>query len=389
MRDHPHVRKYVLERPWAILPGTLEAMLELLELDAAGDRFTPEEVQARIADGPGHGEPQRVSGVAILPIFGAITPRADLFSDVSGGTSLETFRSQLDEAVRSEDVRAIVLDVNSPGGSTEMLEETAAELRAARDVKPVIAVANTLMASAAYHLGAQASELFVTPSGYAGSIGVYTAHDDLSAANEKAGLKTTFIKAGRHKTDGNPFEPLDEEAEAHLQTIVDAAYDVMARDIAAGRRVSEADVRGERFGEGRTFDSRRAVARGMADGVQTFDETVATVLVTGESGRSSTAPAIAALELEHETFSDAVSGALRAVDSVVTDAEALRELTSAKREQLLELRDRLDGLAVAGDAELLEPDAHEEPADAGETAELELEAEALAAEAEARMRLSA
>lgn len=392
---HRNIVKYVSSRPWAIIPGTLESIVELLAVHEAGETFTAEEIEARIKAGPGRGTTARVGGVSVLPLYGVITPRADLFSDVSGGTSLETFRSQLAEAMGDDDVRAIVLDVNSPGGSTELLEETAAELRAARESKPIVAVSNTMTASAAYHLASQASELFVTPSGYAGSIGVYTTHEDLSGAQEKAGIKTTHVKAGARKVDGNPFEPLSKDAKAHLQTLVDAAYGSMVRDIALGRGVSESDVRGERFGEGRVFDSRRAVARGLADGVQTFDETVATVLVTGESGRAPApiAPAeiAAAFDVPVELFtsgqfSDAVELALRACDAVVTDAEALRALTATKREQLIDVANRAIALAQssrrANEDELADDEA-------GNTAgaELELETEAAYAAASALLAL--
>jgi signal peptide peptidase SppA len=383
--------RYVGSRPWAIIPGTLEAIVELLAVHEAGEQFSPEELEERIKDGPGRGTRAQVGGVAILPISGVITPRADLFSDVSGGTSLETFRSQLAEAMGDEDVKAIVLDVNSPGGSTELLEETAAEIRAARDVKPIIAVSNTMNASAAYHLSSQASELFVTPSGYAGSIGVYMAHEDLSEAQKKAGIKTTHVKAGAHKVDGNPFEPLSKEAREHLQSLVDAAHGVMVRDIAEGRRVSESDVRGERFGEGRVFDARRAVARGLADGVQTFDETVATVLVTGESGR---APAgVATLELAYSanastastsTFSDGVRRAVSALEAIVSDSERFPRLSRSKQEQLSELHGRL-GEVLAEHGDELEEELSDEAGNAG--AELELETEAAIAAASAMLAL--
>ena len=388
-----NVMKFVSSRPWAIVPGTLEAIVELLAVHEAGETFSPEELEARISSGPGRGAADRVGGVSVLPIYGVITPRADMFSDVSGGTSLETFRSQLAEAMSDDDVRAIVLDVNSPGGSTELLEETAAELRAARETKPIVAVSNTMTASAAYHLASQASEFFVTPSGHAGSIGVYTTHEDLSGAQEKAGIKTTHVKAGSRKVDGNPFEPLSKEARAHLQTLVDAAYGTMVRDIALGRRVSEADVSGERFGEGRVFDARRAVARGMADGVQTFDETVATVLVTGESGRAPapmTPAAIAAaldvpVELVTGSFSDAVEHAVSALEAVVTDSERFPRLSRRKQEQLSELRGRLDEVLAEHADELEEELSDDEAGNSG--AELELETEVALAAANAQLAL--
>lgn len=381
---HRHVERYVRERPWAILPGALEAIMEILAMNELGER-SQDEIQEAIeaarqrSGGDRETTTLRVGTTAIVPIYGVIMPRASMFEVSQSGTSLETLRSELDELVRDEDVRSIVLDVNSPGGSTELLTETASEIRAMRDRKPIIAVSNAMAASAAYHLAAQASELFVTPSGMLGSVGVYATHQDLSAKQEQAGIKTTFIQAGKRKTEGNPFEPLSEEAKKQIQALVDEHYRVMVGDIAAGRRVAEGTVRGETFGEGRVFHAHDAVRRGMADGVQTFDETVSTVLATGVSGR---APArVEATYNGHldTTFSDAVESALGAVEAVVTDSEALRVLSRRKREELSGLRSRLDELLVT------EP----EEDDAGSDLESEtLEAEARAAERLALSRIT-
>lgn len=390
---HEHVERFIRERPWAILPGALEAIVQIFAAYETGER-SEEEIRAAIEAARGsrtqESTTQRVGSVAIVPIYGTIIPRADLFSSLSGGTSLESLRSELDDLMRDDSIASIVLDVNSPGGSTELLTETANEIRGMREQKPIVAVANAMAASAAYHLGAQASEFFVTPSGMVGSVGVYATHQDLSAAQEKAGVKTTFIQAGDRKTEGNPFEPLSEEAEAQIQSLVDAHYGAMVADIAAGRRVAEGTVRGETFGEGRVFHAHEAVRRGMADGVQTFDETVATVLATGVSGLAPIAHIAASAmsdeeaaalrarladAYEAETFADAVTRALRAVDTVVTDSEALRVLSRSKRGDLAVLRERLTALL-----EVTEP----EEADAG----VDLEGESLEAETRTAERLA-
>jgi signal peptide peptidase SppA len=372
---HKHVERYVRERPWAILPGALEAIMEILAMHELGER-SPAEIEEAIkaarASNGGDAETatMRVGSTAILPIYGVIMPRASMFEVSQSGTSLETFRSELDELMRDDSVKSIVLDVNSPGGSTELLTETANELRAARTRKPIIGVANGMAASAAYHLLSQASEAFGTPSGMVGSVGVYATHQDLSAAAEKAGVKTTFIQAGKRKTEGNPFEPLSDSAKAQIQSLVDEHYGVMVSDIAAGRRVAEGTVRGEGFGEGVVFTSSAAARRGMIDGVQTFDETVATVLATGVSGR-----APARVEPAAETFADAVEVALRAVDAVVTDSEALRVLSRRKRGDLAALHERVEKLL-----DVTEP----EEDDAG----VDLEGESLEAASRATERLA-
>lgn len=363
---HPHVMRYVRERPWAILPGALEAIVEILESAELGLR-SDEEIRAAIlqarADRGGERDSTtlRVGTTAIVPIYGVIMPRASMFEVSQSGTSLEELRSELNELVDDSDVKSIVLDINSPGGSVELLTETANEIRAMRAKKPIVAAGNGMVASAAYHLAAQASEFFATPSGLVGSVGVYSTHQDLSEKQRQAGVKTTFIQTSKRKTEGNPFEPLSEDTKAHIQTLVDGAFDAMVADVAAGRRVSEGDVRGERFGQGRVYPAAEAVRRGMADGVQSFDQTVSALLSNGVSGRAdpAIAPAVpaateeelldqsrAALAELNPTFSDAVEDALRAIEAVVSDSEALRVLSRRKREELRSLGDRLESLLI-------------------------------------------
>jgi ClpP class serine protease len=177
--------------PWAIQPEKLDAIFDVLEMHAAGLTFTKEEIQARI--GPQAGpRPQASQGsVAVLPLFGVISQRMNMMSEVSGGTSTEKFAAELDALVSNPQISAIVLDTDSPGGSTFGVPELAAKIRAARDVKPIYAHVNGTMASAAYYLGAQATEIIASPSSLVGSVGVYMVHEDDSEAAAKAGVKRT------------------------------------------------------------------------------------------------------------------------------------------------------------------------------------------------------
>jgi signal peptide peptidase SppA len=214
------------------------------------------------------------TGVAVIPLQGVITPKASILSMLfGGGGGLASFRDSLREAVASDDVDAIILDVDSPGGSVALVEETAADLRAAREVKPVVAVANVDAGSAAYWLAAQADELIVTPSGMVGSVGAYILHMNFAGMNEKMGIEPTFISAGRFKTEGNPEEALTDEATAHLQSTVDEAHATFVRDVAEGRGVPEKTVR-RGYGEGRMLTAQRALEAGMVDGVETLESVV-------------------------------------------------------------------------------------------------------------------
>lgn len=273
---YSHIVRLVAETPWAITRPMLAVIIDLLAFRVAGGRLDPEEINARIG-GLGRAAPATPPGVAVLPLHGVIVPRADAFSQMSGGTSIDKFRGMFREAVAAADVSGIVLDVDSPGGMVDGVPEMAAEMRAARGSKPIVAVANTEMASGAYWLASQADQIVVSKSARVGSIGVYTAHEDRSAEEAAQGVKTTLISAGKYKTEGNPFEPLTDEARAHLQTMVDEYYGMFVSDVAKGRGANVSDVRGG-FGEGHVVGARDALKNGMADRVGTVESVVGEML---------------------------------------------------------------------------------------------------------------
>jgi signal peptide peptidase SppA len=130
-----------------------------------------------------------------------------------------------------------------------------------------------LCASAGYWLAAQCDRVVCTPGGDVGSIGVITAHEDVSAAQEKLGVKTTLIAAGKHKAEGNPFQPLTPEARANLQRRVDQCYSRFIAAVAAGRGVSDATVR-DGYGQGRLLGAEDALAAGMVDSIGTLDDVI-------------------------------------------------------------------------------------------------------------------
>ena len=296
--NHRRLIRAVSETAWAILPSKLAAILELVSLRAEGYKFSEEEVRERIgAARQPRNEPVGASGgVAVLPLYGVIAPKANLMSEISGGTSLERFVADFRELMGNDQVSTILLDIDSPGGSVDLVPEVAAEIRAARGRKQIVAVANTTAASAAYWLASQAGELVVTPSGEVGSIGVFAAHQDISGLQEKAGVKTTLISRGEFKTEGNPFEPLSEEARQAIQETVDEFYGMFVADVARGRSVEpQAVVDG--FGQGRMVTARDAIRAGMADRVATFDETLARLTGKTPAKRRARADEGAAIDL--------------------------------------------------------------------------------------------
>jgi signal peptide peptidase SppA len=230
----------------------------------------------------------------VIPVVGSIMQRGGAFD--CGGATTQSISQQLRDANADDSVSAILLDIDSPGGSVYGVSELAAEIRAS--AKPVTAVANSLAASAAYWLGTAASEFFVTPGGEVGSIGVWMAHEDWSKAMDDEGVKVTLISAGKHKVEGNPYSPLDPEARDFMQSRTDDYYGMFTRDVARGRKVSVEDVR-KGMGQGRVLGAQQAVSEKMVDGVMTFDQVVRHMQKAAKPapGRSALAAAKAAIAI--------------------------------------------------------------------------------------------
>lgn len=290
--ETPVSRQVPAAGAWAVMPDRVPQVAQTLRVVSD---LTPAAAEHLITEARASGRLNRtqVTGaVGILPIRGIVSPTTSLYSLLfGGGLGLDQLQAAIREYVADDDVAGIVLDVDSPGGSSALVMETAALIREARQVKPVVAVANTLCGSAAYWLASQADEVLVTPSGLVGSIGALIIHEETSALDERVGINTTLISAGRYKTEGNPFEPLSDEARAALQSRVDDCYSAFVDDVAAGRGTTAAAVRGG-YGEGRVLTAERAVSAGLADHIGTLEQAVSRV-ARGEV-ESSSSPSAAA-----------------------------------------------------------------------------------------------
>lgn len=292
--DRPYARaaEYVAETPWAVLPSMMATITAILAERRGGYRPTPEEIRERLGsrrrDDAEHIDPEdisdadlvdalepiQVSPVRVIEITGVISSRGGSMQKLSGIMSAENLISQVNEAARDDSVKAIVFDIDSPGGSVSLIPELAEAIRDAGREKTVVSVANTMAASAAYWVGSSAGEFVVTPSAMVGSLGVFSAHEDLTAQLEQEGVKITEVTAGRFKAELSPFRKLSDGAQAEMQRKVDAWHGMFIADVALGRGTSEADVR-ENFGAGRMFMAAQAVEVGMADRIATLPQVIA------------------------------------------------------------------------------------------------------------------
>jgi capsid assembly protease len=297
-----HYERYlshVAGLPWAITPEKLTVLYELARFRAMGNRLSDEDIGARLAledderrQAPA---PTRDGAIAVLPVVGVIAHRGDSFAASSGGTSTQRIGAYLQRAVSDDSVKAILLDISSPGGSIEGVPELALQMFAARKVKPIVASVNADACSAAYWLAAQCHEINITPSGRAGSIGVYMVLIDETKWLEKEGIKVNAISAGDNKLEGAPWQELSDESRAHFQSSVDGYYRDFKAAVARGRGVTVAHVE-KNFGKGRSFDAQQALEIGLVDKIETFDQTLTRLVkqkpAGGTGARASTKPTV-------------------------------------------------------------------------------------------------
>jgi len=275
-----HVLGFALDHPWAITPAMLSVVANIIARHVAGQKLTAEEIQAALVDRKNLPQPAGGGAVALIPIHGTIAPRVNLLSDFSGGTTFETLTGQLRGAMANKTIKTIVLDINSPGGSVAGATEFAREVMAARTKKPIIAHIHPTGASAAYWVAAAATEVVASPSALVGSVGIYAAHDDISAALEKLGVKRTYLSAGKGKIAGNEAEPLSDEASARMQSLIDESYGRFVGDVVKGRGKGMTADRVRNDWQAHIYGAADALSLGMIDSIATLDDTIARVMTT-------------------------------------------------------------------------------------------------------------
>lgn len=282
--------------PWAIRPDYLHFMASLAALDRDGraDRRSAEgedwfRLDLAAAAGP---TAQRLDGaryamltregVAIVPVVGPIFPRANLMTEMSGtGTSAAMLARDLQLARDSADVGAVLLMVDSPGGSPTGINALADQIYAMRGKKRVLAHVTGSCASAAYWLASAAGELVVEKTGIVGSIGVVAA---ISKQVEPDASGSLAIEIVSSSAPNKRPDPQSEEGAAEIRTLLDSIESQFIADVARGRKTTPARVRTD-FGAGGVKVGADAVAAGMADRVQTFERSFRDLAQTAANER--------------------------------------------------------------------------------------------------------
>ena len=209
-------------------------------------------------------------GILQIPIQGVLLNNFP-YQYGSFATGYEYIARALDRGLSDGEVKGIALVVNSPGGMVAGNFDLADKIYAARGDKPIRAFVNEDAYSAAYSLASSAEKITVARTGGVGSIGVVTSHMDMSQMMDKIGVKVTFIFAGKHKVDGNAYEPLAKDTKARIQTEINDLYDIFVATVARNRGMDEKAVRDT---EALTYTAPQALSIGLADEIGSFDDSL-------------------------------------------------------------------------------------------------------------------
>lgn len=204
--------------------------------------------------------------VAHVTFHGVVISRAPAWAESYGYVSPQRFGAEIRTLADDPTVSAIVLSIDSPGGTVAGTVEAAEAVAYARSKKRVVAVTNDMAASAAYWVASQASEIVVTPTAITGSIGVISTHADYTKMMNTWGIVVTYIRSAAKKALGQPYEPFSAEAQAEWQKTVDAMYAQFIQAVAKGRRKARAVV-AEQWASGEVWTGQAAVTAGLADRV--------------------------------------------------------------------------------------------------------------------------
>jgi protease-4 len=198
-------------------------------------------------------------GIGIIELKGVITRSEQTISD------LIKFKN-------NNDIKAIVVRIDSPGGAVGASQEIFRELRRVDKVKPVVASMGSVAASGGYYSAIGAEKIVASPGTLTGSMGVILKFANLEEIFNKIGYKSETIKSGKYKDMGSPGRSLTPEERVMLQALLDNVHSQFIRDIAESRNISEEEVR--KIADGRIFSGEQAHDLGLVDQLGNFTDAV-------------------------------------------------------------------------------------------------------------------
>ena len=275
-----------------------------------------------------------VGGVLQIPVKGVLLSGFP-YQLWDWATGYEYIQAAFERGMDDPEVKGIAFVIDSPGGQVTGNFDLVDLMSGERKTKPVQAFAESAY-SAAYSIASAADKITVTRTGGVGSIGVVTSHCDMSEALAQRGYKITFIFAGKHKVDGNPYEALADDVKARIQATVDKLYGMFVGIVARNRGMTEEAVRAT---EALTYISDDAVQIGLADAIGPLVDSLAAfsaevntqggTLMSTKTETQAETPAVDTAAIAAEAHAKGATEASARIKTILTAPEAANKSASA------------------------------------------------------------
>ena len=312
------VLSFIDKTPWAIRPDALEKIISIANRTYSDPQLVSlikSEQSLSVINN------DDITDIAVIDVIGPIFTRADLFSDVSGATSIEMLERQLDDALYDDSIRAIVFRIDSPGGEVTGTHELANYIDEACELKPIIAYVQGAACSAAYWIASATGRIYADKTATLGSIGVVATWTDDSAARAAAGL--TDYEVVSSQSPNKRLDPTRDDGRAELQKQIDGLADIFIDDVAAFRDVTRDKVMSN-FGQGGIFLADEAVMIGMADEVSNFRDVIAKLSTEKTNDINNSGVPKMGVKTSRQNFSLNASG--RALDDEELDKQGADDI---------------------------------------------------------------
>ena len=187
-------------------------------------------------------------------------------------TSSRGIVEQIEKLKEDNDVKAIILRINSPGGGVGPSQEIYREVLRAKEKKKIIASMESVAASGGYYVACASDVIVANPGTITGSIGVVMEFSNVEDLLKKIGLRSYVIKSGKHKDIGSPLRKMTSEEKAILQGVIDSVHNQFVRAVAEGRDMEERRVR--QIADGRIFSGEQAKELGLVDRLGSLQDAI-------------------------------------------------------------------------------------------------------------------
>lgn len=319
--NYPQIHEFLRSHSWAITPEYLNTIIAVV--NGNGNKALAEQIaedrNTFISQLP------QTKNTAVIQIKGVIMPYANLFTAISGGTSIEGVAAQFDKAMTDQSVTDILLLFDSPGGEITGLANLSDTIYNARGKKKIVSYVNGMAASAAYWIATAADEIVMAETAEVGSIGVMAIYEDTTKAEQMAGIDTLILRSSQ--SPNKNVDPMTEKGQQLIQDKIDSLAQIFIQHVARNRGVSVETVL-TTFGKGDVMISKDAILKGMADKIAN----ITSMFKKDGAMDAQVQETISALQLEVKQLTEANQAEIEKAKAIQEKAD--KELAEAKAKEV-------------------------------------------------------